>query len=378
MMDATGRDRAARARRQDPMPAVGETLRREREKRGESLEAVAKATRINVRLLTALEAGRYEQLPGRVYTKGFVAAYARHLGLDPEPLIRSYLAEEEALARSGRLDAPADVVEQLRQTVGRRRSPRKAGSRWRRVAFPAAALLALILVAGLWGRTGQDWGFARGKREPAAPSAAAGAPEEASVPGGEPEPMAADTAPSGTAGKSSAAAAPQPPPKVEGQAAPPRRPREEAREAGSGARKESARAPVEVPRDAGGQAHPGTAARGGPADEGPRLSVRDFGVGTAVVARQLKGASDRFAGGTTVYFWTRVLGGRPGDAVDHVWFHEGRLVGRVRLPIGGPHWRTYSRRTLPRNCRGSWTVEARDAAGRVLARSAFRCEPSGG
>jgi hypothetical protein len=109
--------------------------------------------------------------------------------------------------------------------------------------------------------------------------------------------------------------------------------------------------------------------------EGGRLSVSEFGVGSRVVNRRLEGESDRFAEGTVAYFLTRVLGGETGESIRHVWLREGGVVQKVDLPLGGPHWRTHSRKTL--HGLGLWTVEARDEDDRVLARASFTCVPAG-
>jgi nucleotide-binding universal stress UspA family protein len=92
-----------------------------------------------------------------------------------------------------------------------------------------------------------------------------------------------------------------------------------------------------------------------------------------VESRRLVGRADRFVEGAEVSFWTRVLGGRPGDEIRHFWFHEGRVAMRADLAIGGSHWRTHSRLELPRGATGTWTVEARDLDGRILAREEFLC-----
>ncbi len=62
----------------------GEELRRERELRDATREQLADVTKVSVRQIEALEAGRFEQLPARVFARGFVLALARHLGLDAE------------------------------------------------------------------------------------------------------------------------------------------------------------------------------------------------------------------------------------------------------------------------------------------------------
>ena len=62
----------------------GEELRRERELREVTREQLADVTKVSVRQIEALETGRFEQLPARVFARGFVLALARHLGLDAE------------------------------------------------------------------------------------------------------------------------------------------------------------------------------------------------------------------------------------------------------------------------------------------------------
>ena len=106
----------------------------------------------------------------------------------------------------------------------------------------------------------------------------------------------------------------------------------------------------------------------------PRLSVARSGVGTDVVDRELVGRSETFAVCTRIAFWTHVTGGRSGEMVRHVWFHENRTVGVAELVVGGPSWRTHSRRTLAPGAEGDWIVEVRDVEGRVMARQEFRCE----
>ncbi len=108
------------------------------------------------------------------------------------------------------------------------------------------------------------------------------------------------------------------------------------------------------------------------------ISVSESALGTGVVDHALIGRGDRFSEGDRVAFWTRVLAAKPGDAIHHYWFHEGRAVMRAKLRIGGPHWRTFSRFTLPEGSSGTWVVEARDETGQVLAREEFLCLKRGG
>jgi len=82
------------------LASFGEQLRRERERKGMQLEDVSLATKVGTRFLRALEEERLDQLPGGIFNKGFIRAYARHLGLDENEIVDEYLALVEAQAAS--------------------------------------------------------------------------------------------------------------------------------------------------------------------------------------------------------------------------------------------------------------------------------------
>jgi cytoskeletal protein RodZ len=69
------------------MNDIGSQLRQAREAQDLSLEIVQKATRIKRTFLEAIEADRFEDLPGPVQVRGFVRSYASYLGLDPDQLL---------------------------------------------------------------------------------------------------------------------------------------------------------------------------------------------------------------------------------------------------------------------------------------------------
>lgn len=75
---------------QVPTQTLGEFLRREREKKGYSLEQVASATKIGLRILAALEADRYTELPAIPFVRGFIKNYSKFLGNDPEKILNLY------------------------------------------------------------------------------------------------------------------------------------------------------------------------------------------------------------------------------------------------------------------------------------------------
>jgi cytoskeleton protein RodZ len=82
--------------------SFGERLQRERELRAISLDEIANSTKIGTRLLHALEAEEFDKLPGGIFNKGFVRAYAKYLGLDEEQAVTDYMAAESEKERMRR------------------------------------------------------------------------------------------------------------------------------------------------------------------------------------------------------------------------------------------------------------------------------------
>jgi cytoskeletal protein RodZ len=85
---------------------LGEVLRAAREAKGVDLPRVERETKIRERYLSALERGEYRELPGAVYTKGFLRNYGAYLGLDPDYLIDLYRLET-VTAAADRSSSPA-------------------------------------------------------------------------------------------------------------------------------------------------------------------------------------------------------------------------------------------------------------------------------
>ena len=113
-----------------PGEEVGTFLRRNREALGIPLAQVAFTTRIPVASLRLVEDGRFEELPGETFARGFVRAYAGAIGLPPQDAIR--VLENH--------DRP--------QTAPSLRAPSPAELRSRRVGV-AFALLILAVVLTL-------------------------------------------------------------------------------------------------------------------------------------------------------------------------------------------------------------------------------------
>jgi cytoskeleton protein RodZ len=102
---------------------VGQTLREARERRGVSLREIANATKISVGVLEALERNDISKLPGGIFGRAFVRAYAVEVGLDPEKTIHDFIAQfpnDSVIAGHPTSDRVEDhaAVESDRRTAG--------------------------------------------------------------------------------------------------------------------------------------------------------------------------------------------------------------------------------------------------------------------
>src|ERR1044072_2743504 len=75
------------------MKKTGELLKQKRESTGLSLSEVALATKINPKVLTAIENGDETSLPAKTFLKGFVRSYALFLKMDVDEVMRSFTEE---------------------------------------------------------------------------------------------------------------------------------------------------------------------------------------------------------------------------------------------------------------------------------------------
>src|SRR5438067_1520301 len=125
--------------------AFGERMRREREMRGIKLEEIAESTKIGKRNLEALEQERFDQLPGGIFNKGFVRAYAKYLGLDEEQAVNDFLAA------SANYDQPSALAPPIPATwVKPPAMPSEASIRRKNRLWALTALLALVAGFALW------------------------------------------------------------------------------------------------------------------------------------------------------------------------------------------------------------------------------------
>ncbi len=124
------------------MGSFGERLQREREMRGITLEEISESTKITSRCLQALEEEEFDKLPGGIFNKGFVRAYAHYLGIDEDQAVADFVA-----ASGGEPEQPLpDPPEPRAVTLGQQRA--EGHPNWRAVALLVVVLVTAVAV--LW------------------------------------------------------------------------------------------------------------------------------------------------------------------------------------------------------------------------------------
>jgi len=95
------------------MESFGIYLKGERESRKVSLDAISRATKVRRVFLEAIESDQGEDLLPEVVIKGFIEAYARHLGLDPQTVLAKYAQWQEGNKAAER----GDVLPQEKRRI---------------------------------------------------------------------------------------------------------------------------------------------------------------------------------------------------------------------------------------------------------------------
>ncbi|MBL8270271.1 helix-turn-helix domain-containing protein, partial [Steroidobacter sp.] len=118
----------------------GELLRRERERREITKLHIAEELHLDVRVVDAIEANRFDELGVPVYARGHLRQYAALLGLSPQFIIQRY----EAVTGQQDVALPMPTSASVGSSIGMER-PSLAGPLWSGVG-----LIALLMGWWLW------------------------------------------------------------------------------------------------------------------------------------------------------------------------------------------------------------------------------------
>jgi cytoskeleton protein RodZ len=159
----------------------GSVLALARREHNLSVVDVARHLKLSPAQVEALEAGAYERLPGPVFVRGFLRNYAKLLGIDPQPLLRSIDSQSAQPAITDRRTHAPQVVMEDRP------------ARWPLYTGLVAALIVGVLAV-------YEFGF----NEPPQPAPSAAA-ESSAAPAADPAQV---QSPAETAGPVAVASAP--------------------------------------------------------------------------------------------------------------------------------------------------------------------------
>ena len=72
---------------------VGTRLREARERLGITLQQVSDSTKLSTTVLQHIERNEFDRLPGGIFTKGHLRAYAAKVRVNPEEVVDQYLVQ---------------------------------------------------------------------------------------------------------------------------------------------------------------------------------------------------------------------------------------------------------------------------------------------
>jgi cytoskeletal protein RodZ len=155
------------------MDDLGARLKEAREQRGVPLKTIATRTKISVAALEALERNDFSRLPGGIFGRAFVRAYALEIGLDPETTVADFQVHLDRSEREAaeRQQIHVDITEDDREFLARQQ-------RALRLLQIGAVVLGLAIVAlGIW-QAPRLWKRLTG--DPAPATAPAAVPQQSS------------------------------------------------------------------------------------------------------------------------------------------------------------------------------------------------------
>ncbi|HET7217250.1 MAG TPA: helix-turn-helix domain-containing protein, partial [Vicinamibacterales bacterium] len=117
---------------------IGAELRAAREAKGLTLATLAQRTRVQPRILEAIELNNLAAIPPKPFGRGFVRSYAQEVDLDPSNVVQNYFAQFPATEPAIAHDAATPSPRSFEWT-----------SQWTGFGTALAILLLLVTAAAL-------------------------------------------------------------------------------------------------------------------------------------------------------------------------------------------------------------------------------------
>lgn len=130
---------------------LGDMLRSERERQGLSIRDIEKGTSIRALYIESIETGDYSQLPGEVYTKGFIRNYANFLKMDADAMVKRYMEENHPEKVASESEQNAADPQTAQESAGKAETsqPFSTGSDFRERVEKSHKNQNLLLLAAL-------------------------------------------------------------------------------------------------------------------------------------------------------------------------------------------------------------------------------------
>ena len=109
------------------------------------------------------------------------------------------------------------------------------------------------------------------------------------------------------------------------------------------------------------------------AQDSTKAPTVEAAVGTGVADKALVGAADSFPAGTARVFCFAKVTGAPDSEIEFVWYKGDTEFARVKAPVKGSPFRTWSSKTMPGDAKGDWRCEVQQG-GKALASVMFKVE----
>ncbi|MCR4437501.1 MAG: DUF2914 domain-containing protein [bacterium] len=109
-----------------------------------------------------------------------------------------------------------------------------------------------------------------------------------------------------------------------------------------------------------------------------RLRVAEIAICRDIKELRPVGVDTRFSPQVgSLFCFTLIEGATGPQVVYHDWQYEGRTQISVPLSVEDQRWRTWSKKAIRPDQVGTWKVEVRDGAGRLLGEARFEVTRSG-
>jgi cytoskeleton protein RodZ len=130
------------------MADIGRELAQARQRAALSLQDLSRRTKISLPILEAIERNDIKNLPGGLYTRGLLRAYAREVGCDPEDVVRRFRDSLDGEFAEHEITLAEIARTAERPHGGHRTVPPDSTDSDRRRTITQLALIALALLGG--------------------------------------------------------------------------------------------------------------------------------------------------------------------------------------------------------------------------------------